>query len=199
MEANAWGVNSMTNDEKWKAISTCDGNYDGVFYYAVITTGIFCRPSCKAKSPLKMNTIYFDHSADALKDGFRPCKLCRPDLAEEAYKPNKDLIEKAKKIFEGCYNAPLNLNETAQTLGISHNHLGRLFKQYFGMTISDYMIELRVKEASRLLTYTDIKITEVALEVGFVSMSHFYKSFKDRTGLAPKEYRIISKNLGDGI
>ena len=180
----------MTSEEKWKAVSTCDYNYDGLFYYAVKTTGIFCRPSCKAKAPLKKNTIFFDNIEDALKDGFRPCKMCRPDLNETAYEPNKELIERAKKIISNSYNKSLDLKKIAQKLGVSNNHLARLFKYYYGMTISEYIIELRVKEATRLLTHADIEITEVALEAGFKSMSNFYKSFKERTGLTPKEYRM---------
>lgn len=74
-------------------------------------------------------------------------------------------------------------------LGLSNNHLVRLFKQYHGKTISKYLIELRLKEATRLLTHTDTDITKVALDAGFQSMSNFYKTFKMRTGLTPKEYR----------
>ncbi|WP_281274449.1 bifunctional transcriptional activator/DNA repair enzyme AdaA [Mesobacillus subterraneus] len=180
----------MTSEEKWKAVSTCNNYYDGLFYYAVITTGIFCRPSCKAKTPLKKNTIFFDNIEDALKDGFRPCKMCRPDLNETTYEPNKELIERAKEIINNSYNKPLNRKKIAQKLGVSNNHLARLFKHYYGMTISEYIIELRMEEATRLLTHTDIEITEIALKAGVKSMSNFYKSFKERTGLTPKEYRM---------
>ncbi|WP_346775323.1 Ada metal-binding domain-containing protein [Bacillus sp. RO2] len=182
----------MTSEEKWKAVSTCNDYYDGLFYYGVITTGIFCRPSCKAKTPLRKNTIYFENKEVALKDGFRPCKMCRPDLKETTYEPNKELIERAKDIIINSYNMPLNRKKMAQKLGVSNNHLARLFKHYYGMTISEYIMELRMEEAARLLTQTDIEITEVALKAGVKSMSNFYKVFKDRTGLTPKEYRMKS-------
>ncbi|WP_260983663.1 bifunctional transcriptional activator/DNA repair enzyme AdaA [Cytobacillus oceanisediminis] len=182
----------MTSEEKWKAVSACNHLYDGLFYYAVITTGIFCRPSCRAKTPLKKNIIFFDYIEDALKDGFRPCKMCRPDLNGTTYEPNKELIERAKEIIISSYNEPLNRKKIAEKLGVSNNHLARLFKHYYGMTISEYIIELRMEEATRLLTHADIEITEVALKVGVKSMSNFYKSFKERTGLTPKEYRMKS-------
>lgn len=163
-----------------------------MFYYAVITTGIFCRPSCKAKIPLKKNTVFFDNVEDAVKDGFRSCKMCRPDLNQTTYEPNKDLIERAKEIINSSYNKPLDLKKLAQNLGVSNNHLARLFKHYYGMTISKYITELRMEEATRLLTHTDLDITEVALQAGVKSMSNFYKIFKERTGLTPKEYRMKS-------
>ncbi|MBT2638634.1 methylphosphotriester-DNA--protein-cysteine methyltransferase family protein [Bacillus sp. ISL-45] len=141
---------------------------------------------------MEKNTIFFDNIEDALKDGFRPCKMCRPDLNETTYEPNKELIERAKEIIINSYNKPLNRKEIAQKLGVSNNHLARLFKHYYGMTISEYIIELRMEEAARLLTHTDIEITEVALKAGVKSMSNFYKIFKERTGLTPKEYRLKS-------
>ncbi len=118
--------------------------------------------------------------------------MCRPDLNETTYDPNKELIEKAKEIINNSYNKPLNSKKIAQGLGVSSNHLARLFKHYYGMTISDYIVELRMEEAIRLLTHTDIEITEVALKAGVKSMSNFYKNFKERTGLTPKEYRMKS-------
>ncbi len=118
--------------------------------------------------------------------------MCRPDLNETTYEPNKELIDSAKEIIINGYNKPINRKKLAHELGVSNNHLARLFKVYYGMTISEYIIELRIKEATRLLINTDIVITEVALQVGVKSMSNFYKSFKERTGLTPKEYRMKS-------
>lgn len=118
--------------------------------------------------------------------------MCRPDLNGTTYEPNKELIERAKEIIISSYNEPLNRKKIAEKLGVSNNHLARLFKHYYGMTISEYIIELRMEEATRLLTHTDIEITEVALKTGVKSMSNFYKIFKERTGLTPKEYRLKS-------
>ncbi|AYV66154.1 AraC family transcriptional regulator [Niallia circulans] len=171
-------------------MSTCNNYYDGMFYYVVITTGIFCRPSCKAKTPLQKNIIFFDSIKDALKNGFRPCKMCRPDLSETIYDPNKDLVERVKELISNNYSKSFETKKIAPMLGVSNNHLVRLFKQYYGKTISEYLIELRLKEATRLLTRTDTEITKVAFEAGFQSMSNFYKIFKTRTGLTPKEYRM---------
>lgn len=116
--------------------------------------------------------------------------MCRPDLNVTTYEPNKDLIERAKDLITNNYNKSYQTKNIAQMLGVSNNHLARLFKQYYGRTISEYVIELRLQEATRLLTHTDTEITKVALESGFQSMSNFYRIFKKRTGLTPKEYRM---------
>lgn len=116
--------------------------------------------------------------------------MCRPDLNETTYEPNKDLVERAKKLITNNYNKSFETKKIAQMLGLSNTHLVRLFKHYYGMTISEYLIELRIKEATRLLTHTDTEITKIALDAGFQSMSNFYKIFRMRTGLTPKEYRM---------
>ncbi|MDR2756488.1 MAG: hypothetical protein LBC20_12345 [Planctomycetaceae bacterium] len=72
----------MTDDQKWEAVLNNDERYDGLFFCGVKTTKIFCRPSCKAKTPLKKNVEYFENPKQAEKAGYRACKRCRPDLLE---------------------------------------------------------------------------------------------------------------------
>ncbi|MFT9494790.1 Ada metal-binding domain-containing protein [Anaerosolibacter sp.] len=87
----------MQNEEKWNAVMNNNEHYDGLFFYAVKTTKIFCRPSCKAKVPLRKNTLFFSSADEALKEGFRPCKMCRPDINNPVFDPNKELIKKVKQ------------------------------------------------------------------------------------------------------
>lgn len=181
--------NGMSDDDKWNAVIKCDKRYDGLFYYGVKTTGIFCRPSCKAKAPLKKNTFFFDSIDDSLKAGFRPCKMCRPDINESIYEPNKELIKKAKEILNHSYNKGLDLKASAQELGFSYSHLTRLFKQSYGMTPNEYITKIRINKSKQLLIETNIDILGIAHEVGFKSLSTFYKCFKENVGCTPKEYR----------
>jgi AraC family transcriptional regulator of adaptative response / methylphosphotriester-DNA alkyltransferase methyltransferase len=88
--------------EKWQAVISCDSNYDGIFFYGVKTTGIFCRPSCKSKTPLRGNVIFFDNIANALEIGLRPCKRCCPDKV--VFQPELELVKEAKGIFDVGYN-----------------------------------------------------------------------------------------------
>lgn len=179
----------MNNDDKWKAVVDCDKRYDGLFYYAVKTTGIFCRPSCKAKLPLRENTLFFDTAGKALEGGFRPCKMCRPDISESIYEPNKELMKKAREILNNRYSDTIVISSIAQELGLSESHLTRLFKLYYSLTPNEYIVKLKIEKAMELLSQSDLDINAIAYEAGFRSISNFYKCFNEHTGSTPKAYR----------
>lgn len=177
----------ISDDEKWQAVVTCDKSYDGLFFYGVKTTGIFCRPSCTAKTPNRKNVVFFDNATNSIAEGFRPCKKCRPD--KEIFEPDLELVEKAKDIFNMYYDKSLNLSLVSKQLGVSTNHLGRLFRQNYGITPMHYIIKLRIYKACELLEQEDMNILEVAYATGFKSISNFYRYFKDGTGHTPNEHR----------
>lgn len=102
----------MTKDEMWNAVCNSDENYDGLFFYAVKTTGIFCRPSCKSKIPKKENICYFTSAEDAEKAGFRPCKRCRSDLL--AYEPMSEIAVEVKQKLQEAVMAVQMLEQTDQ-------------------------------------------------------------------------------------
>ncbi|MDF2634239.1 MAG: transcriptional regulator with only domain, AraC family [Pelosinus sp.] len=178
---------ALTKDEKWNAVVHCDNSYDGVFFYGVKTTGIFCRPSCKSKEPGRNNVEFFDEVKEAYAYGLRPCKRCRPDLIE--FKPIRDLTEKAKYIFDSCFADRYKLKAEIRELGVSQNHLIHLFRQQFDLTPVEYINKLRVEKARQMLLTTDTNILNIALSCGFGSLSTFYEFFKKQVGLTPKEYR----------
>ena len=177
----------MNDGEKWTAVINSNKLYDGLFYYAVKTTRIFCRPSCKAKTPLKKNTIFFDNVDKALKEGFRPCKMCRPDIS--IFDPNKDLAIKVKESMDNSYNKDFELDDMAKDIGISGRHLLRLFKEHYGITPNEYIIRIKVNKSMVLLKNTSKDVLDIAYEVGFKSISNFYKCIKEQVGTTPKKYR----------
>ncbi|GFP76349.1 bifunctional transcriptional activator/DNA repair enzyme AdaA [Clostridium fungisolvens] len=182
----------ISDSEKWQAVISCDNKYDGLFFYGVKTTGIFCRPSCKSKTPIRENVIFFDNTVNALDSGFRPCKRCCPDKVD--FQPDSELIEKAKNIFHTYFNKPVDLSDISKQLGISTNHLIKLFKQHTKLTPTQYIIKLRIEKAKELLKQSDIDILEISYATGFKSLSNFYKCFKEQTEFTPSEYR---KSRGD--
>ncbi|GGE16067.1 hypothetical protein GCM10011571_17110 [Marinithermofilum abyssi] len=93
----------------WEAVVQCDRSYDGSFYYAVKTTKIFCRPSCKSKTPKQENVEFFFDIAEPFRKGYRPCKRCRPDLSP-TYDPQRELIAKVKEVLEDEYHKPWTLH-----------------------------------------------------------------------------------------
>lgn len=183
---------SLTDDEKWMAVSTCEKRYDGLFYYGVKTTGIFCRPSCRAKTPRKENTVYFENTMEAQAAGFRPCKKCRPECKDyDMDRENAQLaqVQIAKSRFDEQYADTRVVSNTIAELGVSKNHFIHLFKQQTGTTPHQYLLRLRIQQAVFLLSKSDQTILQVALSCGFESLSNFYKCFKEQTGQAPAQYR----------
>ncbi|HWR42221.1 bifunctional transcriptional activator/DNA repair enzyme AdaA [Sporomusa sp.] len=172
---------------KWQAVVECDKNCDGLFFYGVKTTGIFCRPSCRAKTPMRENVVFFSDSDKAIAAGFRPCKKCRPDVM--VFEPDLELVRKALAIFTQQYNQSIDVSEISKQLGVSATQLARLFKQHIGLTPAQYLAKLRVDEAVKLLEQTDINILEVAYTAGFISLSNFYKCFKAQIGHTPNKLR----------
>ncbi|HYE12629.1 MAG TPA: Ada metal-binding domain-containing protein [Patescibacteria group bacterium] len=177
----------ISDNEKWKAVVACEKSYDGMFFYGVKTTGIFCRPSCRAKTPARENVVFFDDGIKAIEAGFRPCKRCCPDKA--IFEPDLELVKKAKDIIDLDFDNPIEIGHVARQLGISPNHLARLFKKQFGSTPSRYITGVRVGKAEKLLRQADASILEIAYMTGFKSLSNFYKCFKELTGNTPKEHR----------
>lgn len=177
----------LTDDEKWQAVVNCDKNYDGIFFYGVKTTGIFCRPSCNSKTPAKNHVTYFENAPAAMKAGFRICKRCRPDKA--VYEPGLELFIRLRDSIAKSYEKEVDLKELSKQLGVSINHIIRLFKQFGGLTPAQYITGLRIQQALTLLSQGDLDIMEIAYRSGFKSLSNFYKQFKRHTGFSPGHYR----------
>ena len=179
----------MTEQEMWNAVQNSDENYDGLFFYGVKTTGIFCRPSCKSKIPKKENICYFQSAEQARKAGFRPCKRCRSDLLE--YKPMHNIATEIKQKLNNAVatNSQLSLEE----IGLTSRRLTEIFKQEYGITIKEYSDFLRLSLAKAMLSNTDKKVIDIAYESGFSSISSFNRFFKKKTGITPTEYRKYSK------
>lgn len=176
----------LTEKEKWRAVTECDSSYDGIFYYGVKSTGIVCRPSCKSKEPKRKNVQFFDNMKHALTAGFRPCKRCRPELIE--YNPAADLAKDIKNIYDNLYTDREMLSQEIGRLGVSSNHLIKIFRQQYSMTPVEYINKLRIKKARKLLAENKYNILDIAFSCGFGSLSNFYTFFKKQVGMTPKEY-----------
>jgi AraC family transcriptional regulator, regulatory protein of adaptative response / methylphosphotriester-DNA alkyltransferase methyltransferase len=176
------------NDEYWNAIVQCDKQFDGIFYYGVRTTGIFCRPSCSSKTPNKENVMIFLNNQMPVEEGFRPCKRCRPDQMIP-FHPQKTLIEQAIDYLSSHYEKDIGLQELAASLYISPYYLQRTFKNITGMSPSQYRKIKRIEAAKERMENGPASVTEIAFEVGFKNSAYFSSVFKQITGLTPSEYR----------
>lgn len=191
------GVFMFMQEYMWEAIVQCDRLYDGKFYYGLTTTKIFCRPSCKSRTPKRENTKVFSSVSEANTAGFRSCKRCKP---EKLYAPDGEIVHNVKLFIHHHFNEPITLNKIAEEVHISPYHLHRTFKKIVGTTTSDYLLQKRMKVAKKLLKTTDKSITEIAFNVGYHNTSHFSTVFLNKVGTNPSTFRkqhSIVTLLGD--
>ena len=181
-------------EEMWTAIVECNSAYDGKFFYGVVTTGIFCRPSCKSKNPKKEHVRFFQSAEEALAAGFRPCKRCQPD---QMLWPDEELIKKAVSLLESGYSSSLTLQQLASLLHISPYHLHRTFKRLVGCTPNEYIRKIRLDQTATLLVKTDWPVSKIADQVGFKNIAWFSTLFQKQYGMSPAEYRTKHALLAD--
>jgi AraC family transcriptional regulator, regulatory protein of adaptative response / methylphosphotriester-DNA alkyltransferase methyltransferase len=179
----------LTEDAMWQAVAACDPAFDGQFFYAVSTTGVYCRPSCRSKHPRREHVRYFLTGEAARAAGFRPCKRCRSDLA--AYRPMLDMAARIRDMLQRDYTARLALADGLKGLGMSRRRMTELYKAVYGETPGAYLAALRLAEAKRRLTDTDEPLTDIAFAVGFDSLSGFYRFFQTYGGASPAAYRRL--------
>ncbi|PYI56566.1 bifunctional transcriptional activator/DNA repair enzyme AdaA [Paenibacillus flagellatus] len=187
------------NDEQWRAIVECDPAYDGVFYYGLSTTGIFCKPSCKSRTPKRDNVSVYPDNAAPLKDGLRPCKRCRPD-AENGPTFEEELAERAARLVRERFREPLSLTAIADELYVSPFHLQKRFTKVMGMSPSKYLTLTRLEAAKSMLAETGDSVTAVALSCGFRSSAYFSAVFLKEIGMTPTAYRHrLSSPYGESL
>ena len=182
----------LTNDEMWRAVVECDRSRDGQFFYGVQTVGVYCLPSCRSKTPLRENILYFATEEDARKSGFRPCKRCRPDLP--GYDPAGELADQVKGLIDGHYHEPEQLAAKMKQTGVTAGHIAFIFKQQYGLPPTRYLNGQRADQAKKLLAETAMPIIDIAGAIGFSSLPAFYRLFKKQTGMTPKAYRAMARN-----
>ncbi|MDF1493175.1 Ada metal-binding domain-containing protein [Caproiciproducens sp. CPB-2] len=178
---------AISEEDKWEAICNRDATYDGVFWYGVKSTGIFCVPSCKSRLARRENIEYFDSPQEALQAGYRICKRCRPDIL--SYNPNRRLAEQIRDYLDEHFCEKEVLEQCSIHLSVEPKHLIKVFKIQYDATPHAYIQEKRLEKAVQLLEHTDMNILDIALSSGFSSMSNFYSTFKGSYGMSPTQYR----------
>jgi len=172
---------NLTFEEKYAAIKR-DSLYDGLFVTCVITTGIFCKPSCRARKPKAENVVFYDTSEQAIKNGFRPCKICKPmDFTGNAPDYVKSIISELEE------NPYLRIKDSdLRQRNIEPNKIRRWFKRNHNMTFHTYQRMLRINNA-----YNQIKggnsVTKTAFGLGYDSLSGFNGSWRSVFGQAPTD------------
>ncbi|HEY2420249.1 MAG TPA: bifunctional transcriptional activator/DNA repair enzyme AdaA [Neobacillus sp.] len=181
---------SNITDEKWQAIIYNDATYNDKFFYAVKTTGIFCRPSCKSREPKKENVVIFQNAEQALSANFRPCKRCKP-TGERL--PDTEWVEQITAYIDKNYHEKLTLESLADICHGSTYHMHRTFKRIKGVTPIEYIQQIRINNAKEYLIESNQDIAAIAMVVGIPNTSYFITLFKKKTGYTPTEYRQLTR------
>jgi len=180
----------------YAALKARDARFDGRFFVGVSSTGIYCRPICRAKLPKAENCTFYATAAEADKAGFRPCLLCRPELAPGTAPVDATvaLVHRATRLLEENCGNGLSIEELADHLGCTGRHLRRVFSAAYNVTPVQYLQTCRLLLAKNLLTDTGLSVIDVAMAAGFGSLRRFNDLFKKKYRLAPTALRRQSAN-----
>jgi AraC family transcriptional regulator of adaptative response/methylated-DNA-[protein]-cysteine methyltransferase len=174
---------NMDQDAAWRAVLARDKAADGRFVTGVLTTGIYCRPSCAARHPKRDNVRFFASGADAAAAGLRACLRCKPDdVTREAA-----ALAKALRVIDAAETPP-SLEALAQAAGYSPFHFHRLFKRATGLTPAAFARGKRARSMTMTLE-TNGRVTDAIYDAGYSGPARFYADAKDRLGMTPTSWR----------
>ena len=176
----------LSFEEMWEKIIACDRKYDGLFFTAVKTTKIYCRPSCRSRKPKKVNVAFYYDRHEVEAAGFRPCKRCQPEVE---HSPHVEVVHNIVTFLVNHYKQNIVLKDIADQVGLSPYYMERIFKKETSETPRSYLEKIRVDKAAHLLKNTKLSNLEICYEAGFQSPSNFYKVFRSMHNCSPSEYR----------
>ena len=186
-----------SENARYQALRSHDARFDGQFFVGVSSTGVYCRPVCRVKTPKQENCHFFDLAAQAEKAGYRPCLRCRPELspgplAWSIQDASHTLAQQAAQLldhFHAWDTEAAWMEELSARLGVSERHVRRLFEQHWGISPLQYLQTRRLLCAKQLLTDTQLPVAQVALHSGFSSIRSFNAAFIKHYRLKPSGLR----------
>lgn len=192
----------LSADEAWQAVLARDRSFDGRFVTGVLSTGIYCRPSCAARHPRRENVRFFADGTAARAAGLRPCKRCSPD---EVSRDERAVLASIAAIKEA--GQPLALAALAGEAGYSPAHFQRVFTRHTGLSPAAYARALRSERAAEALSEGG-RVTDAIYDAGYSGPSRFYQEQEGRLGMAPSawanggrgttiHWAVVPTSLGD--
>jgi AraC family transcriptional regulator of adaptative response/methylated-DNA-[protein]-cysteine methyltransferase len=181
-----------TDEQRWAAIGRRDASADGVFYYSVRSTGVYCRPSCGARPALRPNVAFHDSCAAAEAAGFRACLRCKPTLPPLAER-QAAVVAQACRLIDSADQAP-DLDSLAAASAMSRFHFHRVFKAHTGLTPKAYAAAGRTRRMQQELA-REPSVTEAIYAAGFNSSGRFYASTAGALGMTPTAFRAGGRGM----
>jgi AraC family transcriptional regulator of adaptative response / DNA-3-methyladenine glycosylase II len=182
---------TLTHDEMMARFYGRDRTANGRFITGVLTTGIYCLPSCTARKPLPQNVRFFGSEDEARTAGLRPCRRCRPDHFYQEYDPDLHLLE---TLVADVRRRPAGFADAAALVsasGIGATKLNALFRRHHHTTPAAFLARERIRAACRVLAEGDAGVTGASFAAGFESLSAFHENFRRLTAITPGEYRRL--------
>ena len=183
----------LDHDACYRAVKLRDARFDGRFFTAVKTTGIYCRPVCPARTPKSRNVTFFPTAAASQEAGFRPCLRCRPETAPDmpAWRGTSTSVTRGLALIElGALDSG-NVERLAERLGMGERQMRRLFRQHLGASPIAVAQTRRILLAKQLIHETHLPMTEIAFASGFGSIRRFNETFLELFGRAPGALRRL--------
>lgn len=180
---------------RYLAIQSRDARFDGAFFTAVHTTGIYCRPVCPARTPKASHITFFETASAASAEGFRPCLRCHPGAAPGSplWQGASGIVDAARRAIVAGFLVDRSVADLAATFEISPRHLGRLFVAELGTTPGSFGALQRLALAKQLLDESELSMTDVAMASGFQSLRRFNAAIKETWGSPPSLLRKMSR------
>ena len=179
-----------SNAGYWRAVMNRDGRADGAFFFAVRSTSIYCRPSCPARRPLRRNALFFKTRQEAERQGYRPCRRCKPDQIPDAVL----IVQRAAKVLENEVDEPVNVNTLAQQLGVPVDTMRRAFRQQTGLNPKQLAAALRLRRFKKMLRDGN-SIADALYATGYGSASRVYERSDAQLGMTPATYQKGGKGM----
>jgi AraC family transcriptional regulator of adaptative response / DNA-3-methyladenine glycosylase II len=177
----------------YERILASDAAWDGRFYFGVVTTGVYCRPSCRVRKPLQENVRFFADPAEARAAGLRPCRRCHPDDFASGEDVDRDeVLALVTEVRADPARFP-DVDTLVSRSGYGATRLFEMFRRVLSLTPAGVLNAARIEHAMRLLRETEDSVLEVAMASGFHSASAFHRRFKAATGMTPLAYRAATR------
>ena len=183
----------MNDEQNWQAVQQRDRKADGMFVYAVRSTGIYCRPTCPSRRPSRAQVVFFAGPAEAERGGFRACLRCHPrESVMPAYQP--EWVEQACRYIEDHAGEPVSLDTLSAHVNVSAYHLQRTFKRALGVSPRQYAEAQRLARLKLSLKQGET-VTSAMYDVGYGSSSRLYERASSQLGMTPRAFRQGGKGV----
>jgi AraC family transcriptional regulator of adaptative response/methylated-DNA-[protein]-cysteine methyltransferase len=179
-------LRTMDEETRWLAVTARDASLDGMLFYGVRSTGVYCKPSCPSRRPRQEQAIFFETHGEAESAGFRPCLRCHPRVADER-DTHLDIVERACRLIEASEAGSPSLAELGAELGMSQYHLQRTFKKIVGLTPRQYALAHRVRQFKARIKEGGT-VASAMYDAGYGSSSRLYEKADAELGMTPASY-----------